>query len=1367
MASHVAIGEPAHDAERQAIRFLVDQLPNDYTVYSNAWVVDRSTPYEIDAIVQAPHGIYVVEIKSYRGMISGTDHDWFIPSTIRSPLKLTRKIAQILASNLKRTHFEAGSTWVAAFVFLSAVNGHNVSGQASKDRVHTRKSILRAIQDPRLIGRLAGRRSLAPVTSSVEQALAQVILGQPKGSKPTRRIREYELVDTQAKEDRYTEILAKHRSLPDTRRLLRVYHLPDLASPEEEKRVEDRVVWEAQVLSRLGRIQGVLGADPPFPDESGIVLPFEAFDGMTLSTWLERRRDQRAGRTALRARAELWHRMVDAIRACHDEGIVHRLLRPECVLVSEDEEPDVRITGFDLAKRMHTSATIALTSVTGNDDRLLYAAPEVVLDFSAAEPRSDQFSLGALLAHLLLGEPLFPETRALMGTRRLVTRVSDKVSRVPRTVDEAIARMLSLKAADRYASLEEAQEEIRRGFDGERRAPSLALPSSGPRDPESLKPGDSVGSDYEIKALLGQGGLGVVYAARHRISGRTRVLKLARLDAVAKDGLIAEWNILDRLDHRAIVRAVGDVSSPMPEWLMLVMERAGDETLRQALDRVKSGERPELDPNTQRRWAEDLLDALDYLEQQEVVHRDLKPENLLVGEEGLKVIDFNVSAADGDANVGTGAYRDPSAPKNDHSSDRYSAALCLFELYAGRHAFEGRLPEPGTYPEVSEDDIDPPGLYAFFRKALDPVPQKRFGSAKEMRTALLHALGTRRADDGSIEEQATELKGSSPLTITTLCRRAINQLRNAGIRTVGELLALSEAQIRAIHAVGGKTTRELLAFQEALREQGLEPDRSSHFAEPMVLPELQDCLEPVHDLALPSRILSALESGGYPTIGHVAAATRSELLSVSGIGSSSLADVVKAVLRYQERAPTDADIVTSLDELWTSATRPLDERQPEIVDRMIGVTRQREPQGDVAEDLELHQSEVSRQYTKGIERLDKAALTDALNALDQLLDHWDGVARLDDMAARIEREWTPGTVRGAGLVRLLVRIAGNQFHQCELDGVSAPVVARPRLSRALLRAFIDEAMRIGQQWPPQDPEPARETLTALIPEARDPLGLAARMCDDIEQMEGGRLYISPVDSHQSLGWVLEHARLPIHLSELPELVMDAFDDRASFDPEHAVTVIRDLGFEVRDGQVVGGRGRSVHAGNREQDALPTLVATERTYVEEITARLRDAAGLNEVARVRGYRLVVTPPESHAEIGRSIAAALDADFLSLEVAFFERHDDALRRLERAERFKAQRRVLTRAVEETVEALLDEHGSPARRLVLGDTGLLGISESLDLVRRLYDETLSGDRGFWVLVVPGVIHKRQPLFNERQEIWHLEGSTLFLPEPLPATA
>jgi hypothetical protein len=156
--------------------------------------------------------------------------------------------------------------------------------------------------------------------------------------------------------------------------------------------------------------------------------------------------------------------------------------------------------------------------------------------------------------------------------------------------------------------------------------------------------------------------------------------------------------------------------------------------------------------------------------------------------------------------------------------------------------------------------------------------------------------------------------------------------------------------------------------------------------------------------------------------------------------------------------------------------------------------------------------------------------------------------------------------------------------------------------------------------------------------------------------------------------------------------------------------------------------------------------------------------LVEAASSRGFRMLVTPPEHHRQIGRSVAPAIGARWISFEDEFFGEHGDDLASLERAERFIAQRDLLTEAAETTLFRLLEEHGQPGSKVVLGDTALLGLCEALDLPRRLYDETLSAGRGFWVLVVPGVIHKRQPHFNEKAPMWHLEGATAPLSSPLP---
>src|SRR4029077_10328873 len=105
------------------------------------------------------------------------------------------------------------------------------------------------------------------------------------------------------------------------------------------------------------------------------------------------------------------------------------------------------------------------------------------------------------------------------------------------------------------------------------------------------------------------------------------------------------------------------------------------------------------------------------------------------------------------------------------------------DLSAGRPALEGRVPEPGQAPAVRDDDIQPSGLCAFFKKALDPTPEKRFPSARTMRDALLVALGEDVAIPSSILP-SVQLDATTPLRLTGLSRRAMNVLARSQVHTV-------------------------------------------------------------------------------------------------------------------------------------------------------------------------------------------------------------------------------------------------------------------------------------------------------------------------------------------------------------------------------------------------------------------------------------------------------------------------------------------------------------------------------------------------------------------------------------------------------
>jgi serine/threonine protein kinase len=1358
-AQFIPIGEPAHDPERQAIRFLVDGLPSDYTVYGNAWLVERSgVIYELDAVVVAPHAIIVVEIKSYRGRIDGTDHDWYIPNPIASPLKLNRLTAQALKSQLRRESYQAGQVWVEGLVFLSATTDIGVKGPASRDRIHSRKTILAALQDAALVERLSGRRFLVP-TATAEKDVLRLLTGVRGGPKPVRRVREYEIVETLDHHESFTELLGKN-SLSSDERVLRIYSVPPLATDEQRRRIEERARWEAQVLARLGRSEGILSADPPFADEAGIVLPLERFRGITLTSWVERYGPDARGKEKadLRARTDLWIRIASTIDEAHRQGVVHRLLRPEVILVEDRQDPQqIRITGFDLAKQISVETAISVTSLA--DDRLLYAAPEVVTAFSSAEPASDQFSLGAILALLLTGKPLFESTRQLIAARRLLRRVRDLAPRIPLSLDEAVSRMVELRPTDRYASLADAIAAVRAGREPENRTlPNVVLDRRAPLDADALEPGTRVGADYEIVSRLGQGGMAVVYAARHLVSGRLRALKIAKQTDAAEEALRGEHDVLDKLDHPNIVRVI-DLTKMVEGRLTLVMERVSGENLRQWLAAAFATGAPE--PATQRRLAEDLLAGLDYLEQQSITHKDLKPDNLLVSDGRLVIIDFSLAAMPADACYGgTALYRDPTSVRWTHATDRFAAALCLFELYAGRHAFDGRVPEPGQSPSVREEDIAPAGLAAFFRKALDPVPEKRFPSARAMRDALLVALGADEAP--AVSEPPARIDETTPLRLTGLPRRALNALARSQIHTVGELLGLSSDQVRSIYAIGARTANDVIAFQTTLRDRGLAATAAPARSEPPLVSALVDSPEPVHKLALPAALLTALQAAEFPTVGAVAALTRAELLAVDGIGRTRLAQVVEALHRFGEHSSENSDGAHTLDRLWELAARPLSDGQRIAVERHVGITGEPEAQADIGEDLNRTQPQISVDVTRGLERLDLSALADATAALDNVLDGFGGIVRLDEIGARFEEEWPAGVVSGEGFVRLLARVASARAHLVDVDGADTPLVARPMFDRETLRAFAAEVVRLASQWPPIEPDTARRTLSGLLPHFDgDPLALGVRLCEDVATTETGYLFIGPIEAKHSLAFVLDQARGPLTLVELERHVRRMFGDDTPYpDPDHLLEILHDLDCRVQGELVLPGRTSSIVAAPPlPPDATPTGVGQGRSPEEVVRDMLRAAAPS------RGFRMLVTTPEHHAEIARSVAVAIGGTWVSFEDAFFAEHRSDLPALERAERFVAQREALTDAAEATLFRLLEEHGQPGKIIVLGDTALLGLCEALDLPRRLYDETLSGSRGFWVLVVPGVIHNRQPRFNEGPAMWHLEGATVPLVNPLPA--
>ncbi len=156
---------------------------------------------------------------------------------------------------------------------------------------------------------------------------------------------------------------------------------------------------------------------------------------------------------------------------------------------------------------------------------------------------------------------------------------------------------------------------------------------------------------YRITNVVGRGGMGCVYRAEDvRLPGRVCAIKEVRirqdesqeLQAQEREQFLREASILARLDHPALPKVSDFFTANGREYL--VMDFVAGSDLKQIIDQgVASGELP--DPATIMRWADQILDVLEYLHTQDppVLHRDIKPANIkLRPDQRLKLVDFGL-----------------------------------------------------------------------------------------------------------------------------------------------------------------------------------------------------------------------------------------------------------------------------------------------------------------------------------------------------------------------------------------------------------------------------------------------------------------------------------------------------------------------------------------------------------------------------------------------------------------------------------------------------------------------------------------------------------------------------------------------------
>jgi tRNA A-37 threonylcarbamoyl transferase component Bud32 len=263
---------------------------------------------------------------------------------------------------------------------------------------------------------------------------------------------------------------------------------------------------------------------------------------------------------------------------------------------------------------------------------------------------------------------------------------------------------------------------------------------------------------YTLEEKLGEGGMGVVYRARHAMLRRPTAIKLLKPERMGEAGLRRferEVQLTAGLSHPNTVTVFdyGRTPDGVFYYAMEYLEGLG-------LDQLVAADGPQT-PGRAVHIIRQVLEALAEAHGVGLVHRDVKPGNIILCERGglsdvAKVVDFGLVKdleAEGDAThdaalVGTPLYLAPEAirsPVADARSDLYSLGAVAYFLLTGQHVFEGRtiieicghhLHTPPTPPSERLGRPLPAALEAWVLSCLEKDPARRPASALEAAARL-------------------------------------------------------------------------------------------------------------------------------------------------------------------------------------------------------------------------------------------------------------------------------------------------------------------------------------------------------------------------------------------------------------------------------------------------------------------------------------------------------------------------------------------------------------------------------------------------------------------------------------------------------
>ena len=418
--------------EREALEFIRAHFPvhEPYRAWANfEFIALDGSINEVDLLVFTSVGLFLIEIKSRPGLLSGDAGTWTWRTdgkiiTCDNPIfaaDLKAKKLKTLLQQQKITKRGVVVPYMDALVFCSdpslqsTLTGTAASHVCLRDHKagsngeKARPGIIAAIKSRECEGlksRVFGDFN-TPTSRMISQALK---LAGVRPSQRHRKVGDYQL-DALIGEGRgYQDWSASHVLLQNSKRRIRIYNIRTNASPDELNTHERAARREAELLEGLQH-PGVLKREGYTPHELGPALIFE-YDPAAIR--LDHYISQCGDTLSAADRCKLLRDIAEVVRYAHERQTFHRGLAPQSILVNP-ANPLSRVKIFNWQSgfrgQQDDISTSKLVSATSHLERLVddaasaYIAPEALSNQETQGEKQDLFSLGAIAYYLFSGQP--------------------------------------------------------------------------------------------------------------------------------------------------------------------------------------------------------------------------------------------------------------------------------------------------------------------------------------------------------------------------------------------------------------------------------------------------------------------------------------------------------------------------------------------------------------------------------------------------------------------------------------------------------------------------------------------------------------------------------------------------------------------------------------------------------------------------------------------------------------------------------------------------------------------------------------------------------------------------------------------------